>query len=225
MKKWYVFILLASSLAGSLIVEAKCPRWTKDNLAAAAQKSFESVLNSDLPTERVRLVQEGLKWANGCVASFPEVIDCYYYRALLQGIETEQQGFGFQKKLAKMMKDLEKVHAQLPEYDFGGAARTMGYIYLKSPEFSFKKKGITRDLDKAEKLAQEALGLAPFNLDNRFLWAQVLVAQNKLPEAQIELSHLQSDFAKIKAKNRQQERDFKEIQRLLKKIAKKNSKD
>ncbi|EKD42356.1 MAG: hypothetical protein ACD_73C00191G0001 [uncultured bacterium] len=221
---WVIFFILNFSIVFNLWANPPCSRWNSENLIYASKTSFEEALNLSHPGQRITKVRQGLKWAEGCVKSFPDEEGCHYYRAILGALALEQNLLGYQKALKKIVADLDFVIQKKAAYDEAGALRIKGFIYLKAPQFSLKKKAVIRDLDLADDLASKALALYPKNRDNRFLKACVLFEKNQYIEAQALLIPLKKEYKSIKPLNHQEVKDLKEIEDKLNKISKLKSK-
>jgi tetratricopeptide (TPR) repeat protein len=200
-----------------------CNQANKNDLVFAMIESFKKAQNAEFRSEIIEYTEEGMKWANTCVRSFPKDPQCYYYRAVHTGLYYKQVKLGYQKGLKQMVSDLDQVIKIDPSFDQGGAYRVLGNIYLKAPSFSLSKKSITGDLDKAYEYGKLALEIDSNHLGNRQLWGEILFEKKDYLKSREVLSHLQSDFKKLglNSLTTYQKKNYQEIIELIKKIDKK----
>lgn len=168
--------------------------------------------------------RKGISWGEKCVELSPQEPGCYFYRAVNTGLYYEAAPLNYQKGLKKIIRDCQKVIALDPTYDGGGAYRILGNIYLKVPSFALSKKAIRKDVDLAARYAGEALAIDPKNSDNRLLWAEILMEQERFEEAAPLLKELKNDFEKMKASSTADRKNKKTVDKLWLKSQKKLTK-
>jgi tetratricopeptide (TPR) repeat protein len=222
----WVFFFICFFYLPSLQAKTDCPnKLPAPNLINQTRALFEQTLQTDHPGQRITLVNQGLDWSNRCVGVLPQEAACYYYRALFRALHTKQNFFGYQKALVKIIKDLDDSLKLDPHFDEAGAIRTKGFIYLKAPQFSTKKKSVVKNLDLATTFADQALKLYPKNRENRLLFASVQFEQQNYEVAAPHLKSLQKEYKDLTSPNHQEQEDQKSVNSMLNKMAKLESKD
>lgn len=199
----------------------RCPNWNAQSLVTAARRSADKAIHSKTVSEQGLEARKGIQWAEKCVQSFPKEAGCYFYHAVNAGLLLEVDPFHFQKKLKGMISDCEKVISLNENYDQGGAYRILGYIYLKAPAFSLKPKGIVKDLEKGLQFAKRGLEIDSHHRGNRQLWAEILFEEENYEEAYPLLQSLSKEYESLKNLNREDQKNYDLILRLLLKAQKK----
>ncbi|MBI2343244.1 MAG: hypothetical protein HYV02_02730 [Deltaproteobacteria bacterium] len=139
--------------------------------------SYADSGESDRPRrERLAAIRAGRQVAERCVAQHPTMAACYYYRAVLTGLHYQLTVIGYQKGLARMLADCQRVVTLEPAFAEAGAYRIMGQIYTQIPETAFRPGSLTRDLDRAIGYLQQAVALAPEAFENHLALCEAQVA-------------------------------------------------
>ncbi len=144
------------------------------------------IVRADGRQTKLRLATEGLKLANQCVVRFPNLPDCYYYRAIFTGRYYAVRIFGYQSGLKKMLADSRKIIQLDPTYRSGAAYRIMADIYTQVPAMALRPDAIVRDLDRAEKLLNTALDLVPNDPDNLLSRCRTRIVARRWAEAELD---------------------------------------
>lgn len=190
-----------------------------ESFVYAAKSSAEKSLRSSSNSEKSKFAKEGWKWADDCLLRFKGNTECLYYRALNTGLYYRVTKLGYQKGLKQMEKDLLRVIKQDESYNFGGAYRILGNIYLKAPSFSLSKKSITKDLDLADTYADKAMKISSTYLENQLLRAWVDLEIGNDERAKSLLKNIKFQFEK-KPDNSLTPNEEKDYQRVLKELSK-----
>jgi len=179
-------------------------------------------MNEPIPQKKMEYAKKGILWANRCIHSFRDSAACYYYRAVNTGLYYKVKGLGYQGGLKEIIADCEKSVSLDPRFEAGGAYRVLGNIYLKVPSFALSKNSIVKDSERAKHYARAALDVDSFDLENRLLWAQVLLEEGKYEEAKTYFKSLQEDYAKIVNLTSHQKENSEQIQEGLKRSEKRS---
>lgn len=220
-----LFLFLIScqaTLKDSLKPPAQCDTWKIENLTYASQKASEDSMSESIPQKKMEYAKKGILWADRCIHSFPDSAACYYYRAVNTGLYYKVKGLGYQGGLKEIIADCQKVVSLDPRFEAGGGYRILGNIYLKVPSFALSKNSIVKDMARAKNYAKQALDVDSFDLENRLLWADVLLEEGNYEEAKTYFKSLQEDYAKIVNPTFHQKENIEQIQEGFKRSEKRS---
>lgn len=119
-----------------------------------------------------------------------------------------------------MIADFEEVRKRNPILDDGGALRALGTIYLKLPELSIFGGNLSRDLDKAERYALQALKHFPQNPENLKLKGEIDFAKRDYKSAARFFRHALKNLDKTRLQESERRVLAEELKRWLKKVKK-----
>lgn len=135
------------------------------------------------------LSEKGITLSKECIMKHPENAACYYYKAVNTGLYYKAHIVGYQNGLKEMVADLNHSIKLDETYDYAGAYRMLGQIYVSTPERRDTTSGkIYRDYDKAEMYFTKAVKIAPDYPENHIELTELLLKKDNVKTAEESLN-------------------------------------
>ncbi len=156
---------------------------TPAELAASSLRAYRESRQLPEKSERLKLAQAGLLYAEKCLKLSAEEVPCLYYHALNQGLFIKNHIPNYQKGLRRIVADCEAVIRLDERFEHGGCYRILGNIYEQAPSFALDPKSVTQDLDKSVEYLKKAVEIDPNYPLNQLFLARSLEAAGKKDSA------------------------------------------
>jgi hypothetical protein len=136
----------------------------------AARTAFDYADLAPNDTIRETVANNGITAARTVIASDTNSAPAHYYLALDIGQVARTKMLGALKLLTEMERELKTVVQLDPKFDYAGAYRTLGVLYLEAPGWPTSVGSKT----KARANLEKALELAPEDPDNHLSYMEAL---------------------------------------------------
>lgn len=138
----------------------------------AHEQSDQALLAKNAAQKRQHALK-GIACASSCLKGDPAQPECYYYRGVNRGLLLETRAGHYKRDITLMIQDFKRTVVLASRLDEGGALRALGYIYLKLPELPIFGADLSRDLELAQKFADQALAVSAEHPDNLKLKGEI----------------------------------------------------
>ncbi len=158
------------------------------------QSYYFKGMYTDITEEQQKEVHDkGRILGEEMIEKFPDSVPIKFWYGANLGRWAEVHGFikaatsGIAQKLRRICNDIIKLD---PEYQGGGGYRILAQVHYYSPSIPLLMSWPSKD--KARKLIENAMEIAPSHPPNRLLYAQILIEFNRKEEAEEHLQYIQN---------------------------------
>jgi hypothetical protein len=131
---------------------------------------------------RARFAHKGIDYAKAAIDANPHRVEAPYYLAISIGLLATTKTLGAHELVPQVLKLAKDAVKMDEKFDYGGPLRLLGSVYVKAPSWPAS----VGDVDEGVKHLRRAVELGPDYPHNHLLYADGLVANNKLAEAERE---------------------------------------
>jgi tetratricopeptide (TPR) repeat protein len=155
-----------------------------ESLWRAARAAFwVADLSPDEKNRRAKFAHAGIDYAKRAIAANPKGVEGHYYLALTLGYLASTKSFGAVGLVPDVAKSA-KVAAELDEkYEHCGPRRLLAGVYTRAPGWPAS----IGDVDEGLTHAKRSVELCPDFPPNHFFYAEALIANGRIEEAQQEI--------------------------------------
>jgi len=166
--------------------QAALTRATPESLWQLGRAAFDHAELLGKPKAKALVAENGIKACRAAVRQSPSLTPAHYYLALCLGQLAQTKTLGALRLVREMEAEFETVHLLDERYDYAGADRGLGLLYLEAPGWL----GLG-DKRQARSRLERAVVLAPQYPENRLNLLELLVRSKDLRNAQSQLAEIE----------------------------------
>ena len=144
--------------------------------------------------ERALLANQGIAACHQLIASMPKSSPAHYYLAMNMGQLARTEWIGALSLVKEMEREFKTAVALDAHFDFAGADRNLGLLYLQAPTI-----GSIGSRRKAREFLEKAVKLAPEYPENQLNLTEAFLKWNESDRAKLQLNALDAIWSKAQA--------------------------